>query len=60
MFASGFFTNSPRVAKASSTFWSSFNLSGNRARILAAKEMSLVSMSILEFFTNAFAIGKKE
>ena len=60
IFASGFFANSPSIAKSSETRWSSFKKSGNTAKILAANEISLVSILMPEDFTNAFTIGNKE
>ena len=60
MFASGVFAKSPNSANASSTFWSSFKYSDKFANILAAKEISLVSISIPEEAVKAFTIGKNE
>ncbi len=60
MFASGFFTNSPSSDKASVTFCSPVNFSGNKASILLAKEMSFVSISIPVDLVKALTIGKNE
>ena len=60
IFASGCFAKSPNTTRASSTFWSSFKNSEKLAKILAAKEMSFTSISILDVFVKAFTIGKKE
>ena len=48
MLASGVFANSPKNAKSSDTRCSSVKTSGKTAKILAAKEISLVSISIPE------------
>jgi hypothetical protein len=58
--ASGFLTSSPRSSKSLVTCWLSSKNSGKVAKILAAKEISLVSISIPEDFTKAFTIGNKE
>ena len=60
MFASGFVASSPSSAKAFGTFWSSFKKSGKTAKIRAAKEMSLVTMSIFDDAVNDFMIGSNE
>ena len=48
MFASGFLASSPNSDNASGTFWSSVKKSGKTAKILAAKDISLVSILIPE------------
>ena len=60
MLASGFLASSPNCARASSTCCSFGKISENTAKILAAKEMSLVSKSIWELLVNALIIGNKE
>ena len=60
MFASGFFANSPKYDKSSGILWSSFRYSGNTDKILAASEMSFVSILIFDEAVNAFTIGRKE
>jgi len=60
IFASGCFAKSPKIANASSTFWSSDKYSEKLASILDAKEMSFISISMLEVFVKAFTIGRKE
>ena len=60
MFASGVLAKAPNSAKASFTFWSSVKYSDKFANILAAKEMSLVSISIPDEAVKDFTIGKNE
>ena len=60
IFASGVLASSPSSVKASETFWSSVKKSGKTANILAANEISLVSIEISEDLVNAFTIGKNE
>ena len=60
MLASGVFANSPSSAKASATFWSSVKTSGKTAKILPAKEISLVSTLIPEDWVKDSIIGNKE
>ena len=60
MLASGFLTNFPNSAKSSAIFCSSFKHSGNKDKILPAKEISLVSIKIFEEEVKALTIGKKD
>ena len=50
IFASGFLASSPSSARLFATFWFSVSFSGKTAKILAAKEISLVSMVIFDVF----------
>ena len=59
MLASGKVASFPSSDNASTVFWSSFKNSGKLDRILAASEISLVSISISEVAVNAWTIGKK-
>ena len=59
MFVAGSWVSSPRWARLSGTFWSSLRRSENSARMRAATEMSLVSMSIPAGSVNVRMIGRK-
>ena len=53
MFASGFFTKSPNSANASLTCWLGVKCLEKFARILLAREMSMVAISIPHCLANA-------
>lgn len=60
MFASGVLASAPSSARASGMVCSGVSLSGNAARILPAREMSLVSMLIPDVLVNAWTMGRND
>ena len=58
--ASGFLASSPNSLRWFGTFWSSVKKSGKTAKILAANEMSLVSIVIPDDLEKAFTTANHE
>ena len=57
MLASGVFASSPSSERVSGTFWAALSLSGNRARIRAATEMSALSTVMPALFAKRETSG---